>query len=101
MGKCSAVLTPKMKEELMKNPPQPGTPGTINPAEKKVWDNAVAKTREWLQKENAARREKGISPKVVVIFNALVTEPNRGPSPTANRRDSGDGNAVFAENHTE
>lgn len=27
-----------------------------------------------MQKENAARREKGISPKVVVNFNALVTE---------------------------
>ncbi len=73
-GQMQRSLTPKMKEELMKNPPQPGTPGTINPAEKKVWDNAVAKTREWLQKENAARREKGISPKVVVNFNALVTE---------------------------
>ena len=73
-GQMQRSLTPKMKEELMKNPPQPGTPGTINLAEKKVWDNAVAKTREWLQKENAARREKGISPKVVVNFNALVTE---------------------------
>ena len=63
-----------MRKMLEENPPTPGTPGEFNPAEVKAWREAVAKTREWLEKENAAREEKGISPKVVIDFNALVRE---------------------------
>ncbi|MEX2578171.1 MAG: hypothetical protein WD342_03865 [Verrucomicrobiales bacterium] len=67
--------TPEMREEMKARMKEnPGTPGTINSTEQKVWQNAVAKTRAWLQKENAARREKGISPKVVVNFNQLVQQ---------------------------
>ncbi len=78
--------TPEMLKEMAETPPgTPGTPGTINPKEKAAWDKAVAKTRAWLQKENAARKEKGISPKVVINFNQLVkqitgaTPPRRSP----------------------
>ncbi|MAS97034.1 MAG: hypothetical protein CMO55_27910 [Verrucomicrobiales bacterium] len=72
--------TPKMLEEMKKNPPKPGTPGTVNPAAQKAWNNAVAKTREWLRKENDARRNKGMKPKVVVNFNRLVQQ-RTGVSP--------------------
>ena len=67
-------LTPEMRKKMAENPETPGTPGKINPAEAKAWRDAVAKTKAWLQKENAARREKGISPKVVTNFNALVRQ---------------------------
>lgn len=66
--------TEEMLKKMAENPPTPGTPGTVNPGEAKAWQSAVAKTRAWLQKENAARAEKGISPKVVTNFNGLVRE---------------------------
>lgn len=76
--------TPEMLEEMAKNPHAPGTPGTIDPGEAERWQKAVAETRAWLDKENAARREKGISPKVVVNFNQLVTQQT-GVSPPRRR----------------
>ena len=73
-GQMNRSLTPEMRKKMAENPETPGTPGKINPAEAKAWRDAVAKTKAWLQKENAARREKGISPKVVTNFNALVRQ---------------------------
>lgn len=73
-GNMSRSLTPEMKKKMEENPPTPGTPGTIDPREKKAWDKAVAETRAWLAKENAARQEKGIDPKVVTNFNQLVVD---------------------------
>ena len=71
-GEMRRSLTPEMRKELMENPPTPGTPGTIDAGEAKRWKEAVAKTRAWLEQENAARIAKGMSPKVVVSFNQLV-----------------------------
>ncbi|MDF1858826.1 MAG: hypothetical protein P1U87_01355 [Verrucomicrobiales bacterium] len=73
-GNMTRSLTPEMKKKMEENPPTPGTPGTIDPQEKKAWDKAVAETRAWLTKENAARQEKGIDPKVVTNFNQLVVD---------------------------
>ena len=59
---------------MKKNPPKPGTPGQVNERDRERWNEAIAETRAWLEKENAARREKGIAPKVVTNFPALVRE---------------------------
>ncbi|MDF1740544.1 MAG: hypothetical protein P1U86_15390 [Verrucomicrobiales bacterium] len=83
-GEMRRSLTPEMRKELMENPPTPGTPGKIDPGEAKRWNDAVAKTRAWLNEENAARREKGISPKVVVNFNRLV-QSRTGATPPRRR----------------
>lgn len=85
--------TPEMIEEMKKNPPAAGTPGTVSPAAKKAWDNAVAKTRAWLKKENEARRNQGMKPKVVVNFNRLVqqrtgVQPPQRTGGTPSRRPS-------------
>ncbi|MCB1203628.1 MAG: hypothetical protein KDN18_05170, partial [Verrucomicrobiae bacterium] len=64
--------TPEMLKKMAEAPL--GTPGTIDPREQEAWQKAVAKTREWLANENAARTEKGLDPKVVVNFNQLVRE---------------------------
>ncbi len=66
--------TPEMLEEMKENPPEPGTPGEVDERDQQRWNEAVAETRAWLEKENAARREKGIDPKVVTNFRALVRE---------------------------
>ena len=76
--------TLEMRKMMEENPPEPGTPGKFDPAEVKAWEDAVAKTREWLRKENEARREKGISPKVVIDFNGLVRE-RTGATPPRRR----------------
>lgn len=83
-GEMRRSLTPEMKKELMENPPTPGTPGEIDKGEAKRWNDAVVKTRAWLAKENAARREKGVSPKVVVNFNQLVRD-RTGATPPRRR----------------
>lgn len=73
--------TPEMIEEMKKlREENPGTPGTVSPGAQKAWQSAVAKTRAWLAKENAARREKGVSQKVVTNFNQLVQQ-RTGVSP--------------------
>lgn len=83
--------TPEMLEEMTENPPEPGTPGELNERDRERWKDAVAETRAWLEKENAARLEKGIDPKVVTNFTTLVREitgktpPRRtGGSPRSN-----------------
>ena len=60
--------------EMMSNRPPPPAADSVDPREQKAWQDAIAKTRAWLEKENEARREKGLSPKVVVNFNQLVRE---------------------------
>lgn len=61
----------KWREAMAANP---GTPGEVSPAERKAWNDAMQRTRDWLQKENAARSEQGLAPKVVLDFNRLVQE---------------------------
>lgn len=61
----------------------PGTPGTVDPKESEAWRKAVEETREWLQKENAARTEKGLPPKVVLNFAQLVREVTGATPPRA------------------
>ena len=70
--------------EMMSNRPPPPAGDSVDPREQKAWQDAVAKTRAWLEKENAARQEKGLSPKVVVNFNQLVREIT-GATPPARR----------------
>lgn len=44
------------------------------------WSQAVAKARAWLAKENAARREKGISQKVMTSLNGVARKLSPGVS---------------------
>jgi hypothetical protein len=83
--------TPEMLEKIAKMPP--ASPGTVDPREQEAWQNAVAKTREWLAKENAARSEKGLDPKVVTNFNQLVREIT-GATPPQRRGNNNGGNAM-------
>lgn len=80
--------TPEMLRKMASNPP--ASPGAVDPREQKIWQDAIAKTRAWLEKENAARSEKGHSPKVVVNFNQLVREIT-GATPPARRGGNGGG----------
>lgn len=73
----------KYREDLAKNPGTPGTPGTVDPKDRASWDAAVQKTREWLQKENAARAEKGLPPKVVINFGQLIRDVTGATPPQA------------------
>jgi hypothetical protein len=70
--------------EMTAKPASAAPAATVDPREQKAWQDAVAKTRAWLEKENAARREKELSPKVVVNFNQLVREIT-GATPPARR----------------
>jgi len=79
---------------LMENPPTPGTPGEIDKGEAKRWNDALVKTRAWLAKENAARREKGVSPKVVVNFNQLVRDRTGATPPRRRGGTPGRGGAM-------
>lgn len=72
--KMTRSPTPEMLKKMAEIPAVPGTPGTIDPKERAAWNKAVARTRAWLEKENKARAEKGISPKVVINFNQLVRQ---------------------------
>ncbi len=83
--------TPEMLEKMAKMPP--ADPGTIDPREQEAWQKAVAKTREWLEKENAARRGKGLDPKVVTNFGQLVREIT-GATPPQRRGGNDGGNAM-------
>ncbi len=70
----------KYRAEMAANP---GTPGEVSAAERRSWNEAVQRTREWLQRENDARREKGLPPKVVLNFNELVREITGATPPRA------------------
>ncbi len=61
----------------------------VDPRAQKAWQEAVAKTRAWLEKENAARREKGLDPKVVPNFNQLVREVTGATPPQRNNARGG------------
>lgn len=87
----SRAPTPEMLEKMAKMPP--ADPGTVDPREQEAWQKAVAKTREWLEKENAARREKGLDPKVVTNFGQLVREIT-GATPPQRRGGDNGGNAM-------
>jgi len=83
--------TPEMLEKIAKMPP--ANPGTVDPREQEAWQKAVAKTRDWLAKENAARSEKGLDPKVVTNFNQLVREIT-GATPPQRRGNNAGGNRM-------
>lgn len=70
----------KMRQEMMEDQ-EPRQAPPLDPADKAryerdraKWNEAIAKTREWLRKENEARAENGVSPKVVLNFNELVLQ---------------------------
>ncbi len=77
--------TPEMRAKMAAAPPEP----PADPRESEAWEKAVSKTREWLAKENAARRERGLSPKVVPNFGELVRERTGARPPQRNRRNDG------------
>lgn len=82
----SRAPTPEMLEMLARMPrPQPGA---VDPREQRLWNEAVERTRAWLEEENAARRERGLDPKVVVNFNQLVREVT-GVSPPRRNNPAG------------
>lgn len=72
-------MTPEMVKKLMES----RVPGKVDPRDQERWNRAVEKTREWLRKENEARRKKGLAPKVVTNFRQLVIEKTgvRPPQP--------------------
>lgn len=77
-------LTPEEMEAYRKDLERnPGTPGTVDPRDREAWNKAQERTREWLQKENAARAEKGLPPKVVLNFGQLVQEITGATPPQA------------------
>lgn len=77
--RISRSLTPEQVAEARKMT-QGMTPGTVDPQDRKRWNDAVEKTTEWLRKENSARAEKQLPPKVVINFNNLVQQVT-GQSP--------------------
>lgn len=83
--RIARAMTPEMVKKT-----NVGTPGTIDPGERAAWNQAVLKTREWLRKENDARRENGLPPKVVPNFSALVRQVT-GATPPRARGGSGVG----------
>ena len=55
-----------------------------DPKEVAAWQAAQKKARDWLEKENAARREKGMAPKVVLSMSEIlkkVAPGARAPRP--------------------
>jgi len=78
--------TPEMLERMRA---AAGTRGSVNEREQRAWEQAVERTREWLRQENEARRGRGVSPKVVTNFNALVREVT-GATPPRRTGGSGD-----------
>jgi hypothetical protein len=81
--------TPEMLKKMAEMPRR--NPGTIDPREQEAWQKAVAETRKWLEKENAARREKGLDPKVVINFTQLVREVTGATPPQRRGGDEGGG----------
>lgn len=77
-------LSPEEMEAYRKERERnPGTPGTVDPRDREAWNRAQERTREWLRRENAARSEKGLPPKVVINFNQLVAEVTGATPPQA------------------
>lgn len=77
----SRAPTPEMLEKLA------AMTAAAPPADaraEEAWQKAVARTREWLDAENTARREKGLDPKVVANFNQLVREVTGATPPQRN-----------------
>jgi len=52
-----------------------------DPRDVERWRKAQQKARDWLAKENAARAERGLPPKVVLDFGALVRKLSPGAAP--------------------
>ncbi|MEO0415803.1 MAG: hypothetical protein AAF226_12730, partial [Verrucomicrobiota bacterium] len=70
-------------EKMRQNPGTPGKRGEVSKADAERWRKAQEETRQWLAKENAARAEKGLSPKVVINFTQLVQEVTGETRPRA------------------
>ena len=80
--RISRSLSPEQVAEVRKMN-EGRTGGTVDPQDRARWNEAVAKTREWLRNENAARAEKGLAPKVVINFNSLVRQVTGASPPRA------------------
>ncbi|MCB1062042.1 MAG: hypothetical protein KDN20_03850 [Verrucomicrobiae bacterium] len=72
-----------MEKFAMEREKNPGTPGEVSASDRAAWTKATQRTREWLASENAARAEKGLPPKVVTNFNALVQQITGASPPRA------------------
>jgi len=99
-GRMGQSPTPEMREKYKGKTVTPGTPGKVPPAEAKAWKAAQQKTREWLQKENEARKEKGLPSKVVVNFNALIKQVTGASPPRATGGTPSSGGMPRLPNHT-
>jgi len=64
-------------------------PGKVSKADRDRWNKAQADTRDWLRKENDARATRGLAPKVVTNFNALVRQVTGQTPPRATGGDTG------------
>ena len=59
---------------------------TYDPQEVARWQRAVEKARTWLEKENQARKDRGMAPKVVLNFGDLIRELSPGARPPQAQR---------------
>lgn len=78
-----------MTPEMVKKMRESRVPGQVDPREQERWNKAMEKTREWLRKENEARRKKGLAPKVVTNFRQLVIDKTGVRPPQARGGSSG------------
>ncbi len=75
-----------------KTPATTATAPQVDAKERAAWNKALQKTRDWLKRENEARQKKGLAPKVVINFAALVRQVT-GASPPRARGGGGGGGA--------
>lgn len=76
-AKLDKALAKREKELEGKELPPP----QFDPKEVEKWRQAQQKARDWLDRENQARAAKGMPPKVVIDFGALVRKLSPGVSP--------------------
>jgi len=85
--RISRSLSPEQRAQV-REMTRGRTQGRVSKSERERWSNAQEKTRAWLKKENDARASKGLAPKVVTDFNALVRQVTGQSPPRATGGDT-------------